>query len=89
MNSSYGCEHGQTRYYMPGWRRCLNCDEPVRAPARIVPADRPHLVNGYYLSDSDYELVRGYRRERDRQINAAKDGYAAKLKALLELVSRG
>lgn len=66
-----------------GWRRCVLCGEVLRAPQRKGPAERPHLVNGYWLSPMDYQLVRQLRGERDRAIERAKQEYDRRLAELL------
>lgn len=81
------CQHPRHTKLDFGWRQCDDCYQQFKPEPRPAPAGRPHLVNGYWLSDGDYELVMGYRRERDRQIAAAKNGYDAKLRALLALVT--
>lgn len=80
------CGHRYVTRVDGGKYWCHVCQGERQSRIRKHPPARPHLVNGYWLSDSDYEIVMGYRRERDRAIAAAKNGYQAKLTALLDLV---
>lgn len=67
----------------PGYRRCRSCEWYGLEPSRPTNPDRPHLVNGYELTEEEYTAVQKLRRRRDIAIITAKREYENDLTALL------